>query len=294
MRANPVTRWLIARRIRHHRIDDALWRRIVADSDLFDGLDAAARARVRTLAARFIAEKRFFGARGFCIDDTVRAAIAAQACRLVVNLGFDYLDACRTVIVYEEGFVAQREVEDEDGIVHTGLEELAGEAAQGGAVVLAWDDAVPRRNEPDLHGTSVSWERQRPGPVVRWTTSGAVGRYFPTNVVIHEFAHKLDELSGHLNGLPPLPDGMSDGRWPKTFSAAYAELCDMVERDLEPPIDDYAASDPAEFFAVAVETFFTGPDILADGFPQVYALLTELFREDPLDADRSATGMGDG
>ena len=266
MRANPVTRWLIARRIRHHRIGDALWRRIVDDSDLFDGLDAAARARVRTMAARFIAEKKFFGARGFCIDDTVRAAIAAQACRLVVNLGFDSLDACRTVIVYEEGFVAQREVEDEDGIVHTGHEELAGEAAQGGAVVLAWDDAIPRRNEP---------------------------AYFPTNVVIHEFAHKLDELSGHLNGLPPLPDGMSDGRWPKTFSAAYAELCDMVERDLEPPIDDYAASDPAEFFAVAVETFFTGPDILADGFPQVYALLTELFREDPLDTRRPATGTGD-
>ena len=256
---NPIRRWLVARRIRQHRIDDALWRRIVADSDLFDGLDPAALERVRDLATRFIVEKKFFGARGFFVDDTVRTAIAAQACRLVVNLGFDYLAACRTVIVYEGGFVAEREVEDEDGIVHTGREELDGEAAHGGAVVLAWDEARPRRNEPD---------------------------YFPTNVVVHEFAHKLDELSGHHNGLPPLPNSMSDGRWPETFSAAYASLCDSVERDLAPPIDDYAASDPAEFFAVAVETFFTGPDILADGFPQVYALLTELFREDPLDARR--------
>ena len=85
----------------------------------------------------------------------MRAEIAAHACRLVANLGFDYLGACRTVIVYEGGFVAEREVEDEDGIVHTGHEELVGEAAHGGAVVLAWDDARPRRNEPNLHGTGV-------------------------------------------------------------------------------------------------------------------------------------------
>ena len=89
MRVNPITRWLVARRIRHHRIDDALWRRIVADSDLFDRLDSATLERVRNLAARFIAEKKFFGARGFFVDDAVRAAIAAQACRLVANLGFD-------------------------------------------------------------------------------------------------------------------------------------------------------------------------------------------------------------
>ena len=254
---NPIRRWLVARRIREHRIEDALWRRVAAASDLFDGLGPEALARVRDLAARFIAEKKFFGAGGFFVDDTVRAAIAAQACRLVVHLGFDYLAACRTVIVYEGGFVAEREVEDEDGIVHTGHEELDGEAAQGGAVVLAWDEARPRCNAPG---------------------------YYPTNVVIHEFAHKLDELSGHLNGMPPLPKSMSDGRWPETFSAAYASLCDSVEHDMEPPIDDYAASDPAEFFAVTVETFFTGPDILSDGFPEVYALLTELFREDPLDA----------
>ena len=257
MAANPVRRWLVARRIRRHRIDDALWHRIVADSDLFDGLDGATLERVRNLAARFIAEKKFFGARGFLVDHPVRAAIAAQACRLVANLGFDHLGACRTIIVYEGGFVAEREVEDEDGIVHTGREELVGEAAHGGAVVLAWDDAAPRRNEPE---------------------------YLPTNVVIHEFAHKLDELSGHHNGLPPLPRGISDARWGQTFSTAYADLCDMVERDLETPIDDYAASDPAEFFAVTVETFFTVPDILAEAYPPVYALLAELFREDPLEA----------
>ena len=265
MGISPIARWLVARRIRRHRIDDVLWRRIVADSDLFDGLDAATLERVRDLAARFIAEKRFFGARGFVVDDAVRGAIAAQACRLVANLGFDYLGACRTVIVYEGGFVAEREVEDEDGIVHAGHEELVGEAAQGGAVVLAWDDACPRRNGPD---------------------------YFPTNVVIHEFVHKLDELSGYHNGRPPLPSGMSDARWAEAFSTAYDGLCDMVERDLETPIDDYAASDPAEFFAVTVETFFTGPDILAEAYPPVYALLTELFREDPLEARRQELARG--
>ena len=260
MGINPIARWLVARRMRRHRIDDALWHRIVADSDLFDGLDAATLERVRNLAARFIAEKRFFGARGFVVDAAVRAAIASQACRLVANLGFDRLGACRTVIVYEGGFVAEREVEDEDGIVHAGHEELVGEAAHGGAVVLAWDDARPRRNAPE---------------------------YFPTNVVVHEFAHKLDELSGHHNGLPPLPGSISNARWAETFSAAYEDLCDRVERELATPIDDYAASDPAEFFAVAVETFFTGPDVLAEAYPPVYALLMELFGEDPLEARRA-------
>lgn len=257
MGANPIKRWLVDRRIRRYRIDDAHWCGIVAESDLFDGLDSATLERVRDLAARFIAEKKFFGARGFFVDEAMRAAIAAQACRLVTNLGFDYLAACRTVIVYEGGFVAEREVEDEDGIVHAGYEELSGEAAHSGAVVLAWDEARPRRNAPE---------------------------YYPTNVVLHEFAHKLDELTGHHNGFPPLPDGMSDRHWAEAFSAAYADLCDIVERELEPPIDDYAASDPAEFFAVAVETFFTGPDILAEAFPPVYGLLTALFREDPLAA----------
>ena len=254
MGTDPITRWLVTRRVRRHRIGDLLWSRIVAGSDLFDGLDAETLERVRDLAARFIAEKRIFGAGGFPVDEGVRAVIAAQACRLVANLGFDYLGACRTVIVYESGFVAEREVEDEVGVVHAGHEELVGEAAHGGSVVLAWDDVQPRRNDPD---------------------------YFPTNVVIHEFAHKLDELSGHHNGFPPLPGGMSDELWEEIFSAAYADLCRVVERDLDPPIDDYAASDPAEFFAVTVETFFTVPDILADAFPPVYGLLTELFREDP-------------
>ena len=245
-------KWLAARRLKRHAIDDALWEQVVGELPIYDLLSVGEIERVRALTTRFIAEKRFFGAHEFVVDEYVRVVVAAQACRLVLHIGFEYLNACRTIIVYPGGFVAEREVEDENGIVHSGYEELDGEAMYGGAVVFAWDEARPRRDDT------------------------------ATNVVIHEIAHKLDELTGDHNGLPPLRPGMSSERWAVVFSQAYDRLDALVERGEETPIDDYAAENPAEFFSVAVETFFTRPDLLADAVPDVYELLGELFGEDPL------------
>ncbi len=226
---------------------------MVGELPLCDGLTAPEVDRLRVLAARFLAEKRFFGARGFEVTDYVRVAVAAQACRLVLHLGYEYLRACRTVVLYAGGFVAERESMDEDGILHTGYEELDGEAMYGGAIVLAWDEARP------------------------WREAEA----FPGNVVLHEFAHKLDELTGDHNGLPPLRPGMGVARWSTAFSVAYENLCAMVDRGEEPLIDDYATESPAEFFSVAVETFFTAPTLLRRACPDVHACLVALFGEDP-------------
>ena len=254
---NPLSAWLLGRRRRRHAIHDPLWAQVVAELPLCDGLDAEALHRLRELTTRFIADKGFFGAQGFEVDDYVRVAIGAQACRLALNLGYGSLAACRTLVVYPAGFVAPREEWDEDGIVHRGYEELDGEAMYGGAVALAWDEARPWREDA---GQDV------------WTG----------NVVLHEFAHKFDELSGHHNGHPPLPKGMSSKRWAATLSTAFEGLREALQRGEAAPLDDYAAQSPAEFFAVLVEAFFTAPRIIAGPWPAVHAQLAELFGEDPL------------
>ncbi len=225
------------------------------DLPLYDPLTAAEVGHLRELAERFVDEKRFFGAHGLEVSDYMRVAVAAQACRLAMHVGYECLRACRTIILYPEGFVAERESLDEDGILHTGYEELDGEAMYGGAVVLAWEEARPRR-EDDQH-------------------------VFFGNVVLHEFAHKMDELTGDHNGLPPLRPGMSVQRWSSAFSSAYDDLCATLDAEEEPPIDEYAAESPAEFFSVAVETFFLAPGQLDWAYPAVYGCLQELFGEDP-------------
>ena len=260
--ANPLSAWLLKQRLRRHPIDDALWAQVVAELPLCDGLSAADLQRLREMTRRFIADKRFFGAQGFNVDDYARLAVGAQACRLALNLGYGALAACRTLVLYPAGFVAEREVWDEDGIVHRGYEELDGEAMHGGAVVLAWDEARPWRDDPEQD----SW---------------------CGNVVLHEFAHKLDELTGDHNGLPPLRQGMSAARWQTTLSVAFDALCEALDRGAATPLDDYAAQSPAEFFAVLVEAFFTAPWIVAEPWPAVHAQLAQLFGEDPLKLGRA-------
>jgi hypothetical protein len=101
------------------------------------------------------------------------------------------------------------------------------------------------------------------------------------NVVIHEFAHKLDMLNGDANGFPPLHAGMDRKTWAAVFSAAYADFCRRVDADEDVAIDPYAAESPGEFFAVVSEAFFDLPQAVLDAYPQVYAQLRNFYRQDP-------------
>ena len=245
------------RRLARFRVDDELWRQVMSASPLFDHLDDEALARLREMATRFLADKRFFGAQGFVVHPSVSAAIAAQACRLVLQLDLDRFASFRTVIVYPGSFIAEREEEDEFGVVHTGFEELDGESMEQGAVALAWSEAQPAR-------------RAR------------------TNVVLHEFAHKLDEASGAQNGVPSLHPEMNPTNWQLAFRGAYRAFIEQAQRamaerraDEGRGIDPYGATSPAEFFAVCVEHFFLSPDMLARNVPPVFEQLCLYFREDP-------------
>ncbi|NCF10933.1 MAG: hypothetical protein GWP66_09675 [Gammaproteobacteria bacterium] len=254
---NPVARlraWRRARILAHHPLADATWQATVADLPVLDGLRPAALERLRELATLFVHAKTFSGAHGLDVDDAKRMAIAAQACLPLLELGMDWLDGWRSVILYPDTFVVDLEEADEDGVVHRGRDERIGESWERGPLILSWADAAPGA-EPYGEGS---------------------------NVVIHEIAHKLDQRDGYTNGCPPLHPGMDGAAWRRDFQAAFDALCAEVDAGRTTWIDPYAAEAPEEFFAVLSEHFFTAPDAVVELVPAVYAQLRAFYRQDPL------------
>jgi Mlc titration factor MtfA (ptsG expression regulator) len=117
--------------------------------------------------------------------------------------------------------------------------------------------------------------------ILSWADVENAGDADGVNVVIHEFAHKLDMLNGDANGFPPLHSGMSREAWGRAFTEAFKDLCRRVEAGEDTDIDPYAAEAPGEFFAVVSEAFFEMPDIVRETYPAVYAQLAEFYRQDP-------------
>ena len=233
-------------------IPDELWDDVIAATPALARLAPEVRARLRGLALLFLHEKRMEAAGGLVLDDRMRVLIAALACVPILELGLDCYGGFYSVIVYPDEFVVpDREIVDEDGVVHVGDDVMSGEAWEQGPVILSW---------PDVE---------------------ASGQGEGFNVVAHEFAHKLDMLDGAADGLPPLHRGMSAADWNGVFAAEYARLREQLERNEEPWLDPYAAEDPAEFFAVSAELFFDVPTDLAREHPALYAQLARYFKQDP-------------
>ena len=225
------------------------WAKVEAPLACLGHLDEADRLRLRDLAVEFLARKQFHGANDFELTDEIMLSIALQACLPVLNLGLEAYRGWVGVVVYPGDFVVPRRVMDEDGVVHEYDDTVMGEAWDGGPVLVSWFE------DPDEVGG--------------------------VNVVIHEFAHKLDMLNGAVDGLPPLPDDLSRREWAKGMMTAYETLCRLVDRGLPTFLDPYASQDPAEFFAVASEAFFQEPAGLLAAHPEVYRLLARFYRQDP-------------
>ena len=249
--------WRRKRILRRARIDDALWRRVVAGLPFLAGMTEAELARLRELALVFLHEKEMHGAGGLELTDEIRLAIAVQAVLPVLNLGLDPYEGWVGVVVYPSEFRVRRQELDEDGVMHEWDDELSGEAWPGGPVLLSWEDVTLGTTAPDQGG--------EPG----------------YNVVIHEFAHKIDMLSGEADGYPAPHADMDPAAWTRTLESAYARFVGMVEREQETLLDPYAAEHPAEFFAVASEAFFTDPHALRKEFPALYDQLGLFYRQDP-------------
>jgi Mlc titration factor MtfA (ptsG expression regulator) len=245
-------RWRRRRVLASRAIADSVWSAAMAATPYAARYDAAAQARLRELALLFLHEKAIEAAGGIDLDDVMRTRIALLASMPILQLGLDSYAGFAAVIVYPYEFVIRdREIVDEDGVVHVGDDLLTGEAWEQGPVVLSW---------PDVE---------------------ASGRGEGYNVVAHEFAHKLDMLDGEPSGAPPLHSGMRAAEWRAAFDAAYEDLVEQLERGEEPWIDPYAAEDPAEFFAVTAELFFDVPEELAAEYPELYAQLAAFFKQDP-------------
>lgn len=234
-------------------IPDALWRRTVAGLPFLAALDAGEEGRLRALATDFLATKEFSTAGGLELSDTISVSIAAQGCLPILNLGLDWYRGWVGIVVYPDEFVIPRRTEDEFGVVHEYDDVASGEAWEGGPLLVSWRDA-------QMAGAGY-------------------------NVVIHEFAHKLDMLNGEADGIPPLPPQVPRKVWEDTLLAAYDDFCALVdEADAageETLLDPYASETPGEFFAVMSETFFEAPDLLRAEYPEFYRLLTLFYRQDP-------------
>ena len=232
-------------------VDDAIWRRVSGQFPFVMRLDESARARLRDLAIVFLHRKQISAAAGLELDLDMKLGIAIQACILVLELGIEHYDDWAEVIVYPDEFVPGHEFRNPDGLMQTDQSAYAGQAWLRGPVILSWADVA---HAGDMDGM---------------------------NVVIHEFAHKLDMLNGDANGFPPLHAGMSRDAWTQSFEAAYEDLRRRADSGQRTEIDPYATESPGEFFAVVSEAFFEIPDIVRAIYPQVYAQLVQFYRQDP-------------
>jgi MtfA peptidase len=245
-------RWRRARILERHAIPSKIFDAAVAALPILHGLDTAERARLREAASLFIHDKTFSAAGGADVDDDTKVSIALQACLLTLNLGEDSYHGWSEIILYPDEFLRDLEEIDEAGVVHHSRDILAGESWHGGPLVLSLADVA------------------------------SSGQADGVNVVLHEFAHKLDMLNGDANGFPPLHRGMDAAAWARDFSAAYEDLCGRVDAGEDTAIDPYATANPAEFFAVLTEVFFETPRLLDTEYPAIYRQLQQFYRQHPL------------
>lgn len=250
--------WRAYRRSRvSRRALPAAWRKILQRRvPLLRRMPADLQLQLKKHMQVFIAEKDFIGCGGLQVTDEIRVVIAAQACLLVLNRGTGYFDVVRQILVYPAAFVVQRTVTDGAGVQQENRHALAGESWSQGQVILSWQDALEGAAIPDD------------------------GR----NVVIHEFAHQLDQENGAAQGAPPPALGdrqHSAQRWSQVFHAAYAQLQAEVNRGHHGLLSHYGAQNPAEFFAVVSEVFFEQAQALAREYPALYQELRGYYKVDP-------------
>ena len=220
---------------------------------IYPNLPMPLRLQLRRMIKQFLHQKHFSGAAGLEISDEIRVTIAAQACMLQINRGGALYPRLRYIIVYPSAFVVSRPQGDGSGVVSHQNRGLLGESWQNGKVILAWDNV--------LHGAQNFVDGQ--------------------NVVLHEFAHQLDSESGMADGAPLLAGQSSYRSWATTLSHEFEELQKDSRRGRRSLLDHYGATNPAEFFAVATETFFEKPDQMARHHEELFEVLIRYYRVDP-------------
>jgi Mlc titration factor MtfA (ptsG expression regulator) len=214
-------------------------------------LPESLRLRHEALVLDFIRRKPFIGCAGFEVTEEVRVVVAGYACLLILARGRSAFDHVREVLVYPGQFVTRRDRVASDGLVHEDVQVLQGESSSLGQVVLSWDDVVQQSR---------------------------VGQ----NVVIHEFAHQLDQAKGAANGAPfTAASTARRQRWAAIMSREYAQHQRNTHFGELTLLSPYGATNPAEFFAVCAEAFFELPQAMKYVHPTLYSELGNYFGLDP-------------
>ena len=239
--------------VQRRSIPDDLWKRTLVRYPFLQRTDAAAAAELRRLTSLFLDSKEFSAAGGLHLTDAMTVAIAAQAVLPVLRLGLGRYAGFVGIVVHANQVRARREVLDDDGIVHEYNEDLAGEAVDGGPVMLSWHD-------------------------VRAAGMSAGSAY---NVVIHEFAHVLDMANGRADGMPLLPAEIAPAKWRATLSAHFEGLVHSAAANQATLLDPYGAQGEDEFFAVATEAFFVRAVAMKKEHPDLYGMFSVFYRQDP-------------
>ncbi len=261
---SSLRRALLSRRLRKRRISSRVWLRVEKADPLLNRFNTRERLRLRMLASQITWRTHFCPAPGMVLTDTIRAFLATRIAIVIYGLvdpeknnSLEWLRNWREIIVYPSAFRPHRQsvtplggsplglVSDDDPV------EL-GETSYQGPLVINWEDPKP----PSLHQV-------------------------PTEVLIHELAHKLDMLDGHSNGHPPLHASMNHQLWHDTLETAFLHLRYRLAAGHKPELNPYAATSPAEFFAVCSEYFFAAPRQLESVYPEVYRQLSLFYKQQP-------------
>lgn len=228
----------------------------------FARLPADVQLQLKKHAQVLMAEKPFIGCAGLVVTDEMRVLVAVQAALLLLNRRAGTFRNLRQILLYPGAFVVNRAVADTAGLTHDNRRVLSGESWQQGQVILSWGDV----------------------------RHGAAHPHDGHNVVLHEFAHQLDQENGAANGAPWVAGRERRARWARVMAAEFEQLQARVARGEDGLIDSYGATDPAEFFAVLSELFFERPLELAATHPALYGELAHCYRVSPLQwLDSSAT-----
>lgn len=218
----------------------------------YRGLPPELRRSLQGLVNVFLDEKHFTGCDGLAVTDEMRLTVAGNACLLLLGRGRVTFPGFRTILVYPNSFVSPQT--EYDGLVEIRHHDVrSGESWQRGPVVLAWSEIEEDIQYPDGD----------------------------RNVILHEFAHKLDEENDSVDGLPVLRDPAQQREWARVLTAEYEALQREVEAGIETFLDPYGAESPAEFFAVITETFFQMPGVMREEMPELYGQLSRFYGLDP-------------
>jgi MtfA peptidase len=277
-------------------IPDDLWKRTLVRYPFLPRRNAVDTQELRRLTSLFLDRKEFSTSGGLQLTDAMAVAIAAQACLPVLRLGLQSYDGFVGIVVHPDQVLAQREVADDDGVVHAYNELLAGEAMQGGPVMLSWPDVrlggstgaavFGASTSPGaLWGTSDSGAAR--GAVGAGASPSAMGHPGPEalrgyNVVIHEFAHVLDMADGVADGMPLLPPEVPAKEWRHTLGRELDRFSALVQAGTDTALDPYGAQGEEEFFAVASESFFVAPQGMLQEHPALYTLFKRYYLQDPV------------